>query len=186
MTPAKFENSSVDSTAGYAVERKGQFMETIQVVLDRKLLQSTDRTAPRQAKPVRILSRTPFEGTFRDSNFALRRKVIEKVIRGSRIHPLKLRSGNRRRFGRCDSSRGEVRLYQFSPPDTTRPVGILTRDSTIGYLATVTVAPITSTIRGVPSEVVLRRRRDQIAMHGEPAQRGHSLQGAAWATVSPA
>ncbi len=32
---------------------------------------------------------------------------------------------------------------------------VLTRDSAIPYLATVTVAPITSTIRGVPSEVVL-------------------------------
>ena len=32
---------------------------------------------------------------------------------------------------------------------------MLTRDSTIPYLSTVTVAPITSTIRGVPSEVVL-------------------------------
>jgi mRNA interferase MazF len=33
---------------------------------------------------------------------------------------------------------------------------VLTRDSAIAYLSTVTVAPITSTIRGVPSEVVLR------------------------------
>jgi mRNA interferase MazF len=32
---------------------------------------------------------------------------------------------------------------------------VLTRDSSIAYLSTVTVAPITSTIRGVPSEVVL-------------------------------
>ena len=32
---------------------------------------------------------------------------------------------------------------------------VLTRDSAIAYLAAVTVAPITSTIRGVPSEVVL-------------------------------
>jgi mRNA interferase MazF len=32
---------------------------------------------------------------------------------------------------------------------------VLTRDSTIRYLSTVTVAPITSTIRGVPSEVLL-------------------------------
>lgn len=32
---------------------------------------------------------------------------------------------------------------------------MLTRDSSIAYLSTVTVAPITSTIRGVPSEVVL-------------------------------
>ena len=32
---------------------------------------------------------------------------------------------------------------------------ILTRDSAISYLNTVTVAPITSTIRHVPSEVML-------------------------------
>ena len=52
-------------------------------------------------------------------------------------------------------ARGEVRLYQFAPPDKKRPVLVLTRDSAISYLSTVTVAPITSTIRGVPSEVVL-------------------------------
>jgi mRNA interferase MazF len=50
---------------------------------------------------------------------------------------------------------GDVRLYNFSPPDKKRPVVILTRDSAIAYLSTVTVAPITSAIRGVPSEVVL-------------------------------
>jgi mRNA interferase MazF len=32
---------------------------------------------------------------------------------------------------------------------------VLTRDSAIGHLSTVTVAPITSTVRGVPSEVIL-------------------------------
>jgi mRNA interferase MazF len=32
---------------------------------------------------------------------------------------------------------------------------VLTRNSAIAYLSTVTIAPITSTIRGVPSEVVL-------------------------------
>jgi mRNA interferase MazF len=52
-------------------------------------------------------------------------------------------------------ARGDVRLYQFGAPDKKRPVLVLTRNSAIGYLATVTVAPITSTIRGVPSEVVL-------------------------------
>ena len=52
-------------------------------------------------------------------------------------------------------ARGDIRLYQFAPPDKKRPVVVLTRDSAIGYLSTVTVAPITSTIRGVPSEVVL-------------------------------
>jgi mRNA interferase MazF len=52
-------------------------------------------------------------------------------------------------------ARGDVRLYQFAPPDKKRPVVVLTRDSAITYLSTVTVAPITSTIRDVPSEVVL-------------------------------
>jgi mRNA interferase MazF len=52
-------------------------------------------------------------------------------------------------------ARGDVRLYQFAPPDKKRPVVVLTRDIAIEYLATVSVAPITSAIRGVPSEVVL-------------------------------
>lgn len=52
-------------------------------------------------------------------------------------------------------ARGDVRLYQFARPDKNRPVVVLTRDSAIPYLSSVTVAPITSTIRGVPSEVVL-------------------------------
>lgn len=52
-------------------------------------------------------------------------------------------------------SRGEVRLCRFPPPDKQRPVLVLTRSSALGHLGTVTVAPITSTVRGVPSEVIL-------------------------------
>ena len=52
-------------------------------------------------------------------------------------------------------ARGDVRLYNFAPPDRKRPVVVLTRNSAIAYLSTVTVAPITSSIRGVPSEVLL-------------------------------
>jgi mRNA interferase MazF len=51
--------------------------------------------------------------------------------------------------------RGEIRLYRFAAPDKQRPVLILTRSSALRYLSRVTVAPITSTIRGVPSEVPL-------------------------------
>ena len=51
--------------------------------------------------------------------------------------------------------RGDIRLYRFARPDKQRPVVVLTRESATGYLSTVTVAPITSTIRGVPSEVLL-------------------------------
>jgi mRNA interferase MazF len=32
---------------------------------------------------------------------------------------------------------------------------ILTRDSALGFLNSVTIAPITSTIRGIPTEVIL-------------------------------
>jgi len=51
--------------------------------------------------------------------------------------------------------RGDVHLCQFTHPDKQRPVLLLTRDSALGHLSTVTVAPITSTIRDVPSEVML-------------------------------
>ena len=53
--------------------------------------------------------------------------------------------------------RGEVRWYTFSQPDKKRPVVILTRDTVIDYLGEVTVAPVTSTMRDIPSEVLLLR-----------------------------
>jgi mRNA interferase MazF len=43
----------------------------------------------------------------------------------------------------------------FSRPDKKRPVLILTRDSALAFLGEVTVAPITTTIRDIPSEVLL-------------------------------
>lgn len=52
-----------------------------------------------------------------------------------------------------DVRRGEIWMYQFSHPDKKRPVLILTRDSAIPYLHDVTVAPITSTIRDIPTEI---------------------------------
>jgi len=54
-------------------------------------------------------------------------------------------------------SRGDVRLYRFAPPDKKRPVVVLTRNSAVPYLSTATVAPITTAIRGVPSEVQLTK-----------------------------
>ena len=50
---------------------------------------------------------------------------------------------------------GEVRWYRFRRPDKTRSVLILTRQSALDFLAEVTVAPVTSTIREIPSDVVL-------------------------------
>ena len=54
--------------------------------------------------------------------------------------------------------RGEVRWYKFKSPDKNRPVVILTRDSILEYLGEVTVAPVTSTIRDIPSEVFLLKQ----------------------------
>jgi mRNA interferase MazF len=51
--------------------------------------------------------------------------------------------------------RGEIWRYRFRAPDKQRPVLVLTRDEVIGLLHTVMVAPITSTIRGAPGEVVV-------------------------------
>ncbi len=51
--------------------------------------------------------------------------------------------------------RGEICWYEFQPPDKRRPVLILTRDSVLPYLNDVTIAPITSTIRGIASELKL-------------------------------
>ncbi len=52
---------------------------------------------------------------------------------------------------------GEIRWYKFSQPDKQRPVLILTRDSVLEYLGEVTVAPITSTVRNIPSEAFLSK-----------------------------
>ncbi len=53
--------------------------------------------------------------------------------------------------------RGEVRWYRFARPDKMRPVLILTRDSALEFLGEVTVAPVTTIIRDIPSEVVLEK-----------------------------
>lgn len=51
--------------------------------------------------------------------------------------------------------RGEVRWYTFKAPDKRRPVLILTRDSAIVFLNALTIAPLTTTIRDIPTEVYL-------------------------------
>ncbi|OHD72267.1 MAG: hypothetical protein A2177_09490 [Spirochaetes bacterium RBG_13_68_11] len=52
-------------------------------------------------------------------------------------------------------NRGEVWFYAFTRPDKVRPVVVITRQEVIGLLHTVMVAPVTSTIRGAPSEVIV-------------------------------
>lgn len=53
--------------------------------------------------------------------------------------------------------RGEIRWYKFQPPDKNQPVLILSRDPVIEYLGEVTIAPVTTTIRDIPSEVLLTK-----------------------------
>jgi mRNA interferase MazF len=50
---------------------------------------------------------------------------------------------------------GDVRMVEFGGPHKTRPALVLTRGSAIPYLNAVTVAPVTRTIRGIPTEVAL-------------------------------
>ena len=50
---------------------------------------------------------------------------------------------------------GDIRWYVFKAPDKKRPVLILTRSDVIDYLGEISIAPITTTIRDIPSEVAL-------------------------------
>jgi mRNA interferase MazF len=52
-------------------------------------------------------------------------------------------------------ARGEIRLVCFPKPDKQRPALVLTRSSALEFLNTVTIAPITSAIRNIPTEVTL-------------------------------
>ena len=46
-------------------------------------------------------------------------------------------------------------MFRFAPPDKPRPVLLLTRSDMIPVLNSVTVAPLSRTIRGVPTEVIV-------------------------------
>ena len=50
-------------------------------------------------------------------------------------------------------ARGDILLLELQRPDKRRPVLVLSRDSLISLLHTVTVAAVTSTLRGSPTEV---------------------------------
>ena len=58
--------------------------------------------------------------------------------------------------------RGDVCWLEFPKPDKRRPVLILTRDSIRDVLHEVTVAPITSHVRDIPSEVALSPQVDGV------------------------
>jgi mRNA interferase MazF len=55
----------------------------------------------------------------------------------------------------AEVARGEIWQFSFPSPNKRRPVLVLTRQRILGHLDTVTVAPITTTVRGIPTEVVV-------------------------------
>ena len=59
-------------------------------------------------------------------------------------------------------NRGEVRWYTFRAPDKRRPVLILTRSSAVSFLTGITVAPLTTVIREIPTEVLLTPAADGV------------------------
>ena len=58
--------------------------------------------------------------------------------------------------------RGDVYWYTFQAPDKRRPVLIITRTSALTFLSGITVAPLTTTIRDIPTEVVLTPEEDGV------------------------
>ena len=54
--------------------------------------------------------------------------------------------------------RGEIRWYTFNARNKRRPVLILTRNSVLDYLGEVTIAPATTRVREIPSEVFLSKQ----------------------------
>jgi mRNA interferase MazF len=52
-------------------------------------------------------------------------------------------------------NRGEIRWYTFRMPDKRRPVMVLSRTEVLEHLSEVIVVPVTRTIRGLATEVVL-------------------------------
>ena len=58
--------------------------------------------------------------------------------------------------------RGDVYWCSSRSPDKRRPVVVLTRDSAISFLAGITVAPISTTVRGMASEVTLTPEQDGV------------------------
>jgi mRNA interferase MazF len=55
-------------------------------------------------------------------------------------------------------TRGDVVWAELGPPAGRRPVCVFTRAAAIPVLNAVTCAPVTRTMRGIPSEVTVGRR----------------------------
>ena len=85
--------------------------------------------------------------------------------------------------------RGEIRWYTFAVPDKRRPVLVLARDEVVQVLNEIVVVPVTRTIRGLATEVILTDADGMLATsalnfdHLALAQR--SRMGGVLATLPP-
>lgn len=147
-------------------------METIQIVLDKKLLDAADQAARRTKRNRSALVRD-----------ALREHLPKLELRAKELR-------DREGYARVPVKDHEWQVWEAEAewpaeqPEVTfacfpslRQIRaglcsllVLTRESAIRYLSTVTVAAITSTIRGVPSEVILTqedgmKRRCAVNLH---------------------
>jgi mRNA interferase MazF len=59
-------------------------------------------------------------------------------------------------------SRGEIWLYEFKQPDKRLPVVVLSRPEALALLHDIMVAPMTSTIRGAPGEVLVGTQMGEV------------------------
>jgi mRNA interferase MazF len=69
--------------------------------------------------------------------------------------PRKTHSAGKAKGGRSSVRRGEIRWYTYRAPDKRRPVLLLTRDVVIESVNEIVVAPVTRTVRGISTEVLL-------------------------------
>lgn len=82
-----------------------------------------------------------------------RMQMLRSAPKSSR--PKTTRSAGMPMGGKSSVQRGEIRWYTFASPDKKRPVLLLTRDVVINSLNEIIVVPVTRTIRGLETEVVL-------------------------------
>jgi mRNA interferase MazF len=59
-------------------------------------------------------------------------------------------------------NQGDVYWCTLPPPDKRRPMLILTRNPAISFLTNITVAPLTTRIRNIPTEVILTPDADGV------------------------
>ena len=81
-------------------------METIQIVLDKGLLQATDRAARRMKRNRSALVREALREHLRDSKYAATKSATGRVMRNGRKTVMNLPCGRLRRRGRQNSARG--------------------------------------------------------------------------------